>query len=1004
MTTESPSSLQQEIENRTQELGKFLWNQLERRRPSVLDSRWWEDKLLNQITNNESIKAQLFRFVDVLPMLKSHTSVNQHLHEYFEEVRAHLPWAIKLGLDFSDHNPVLSRVLSYSARANTRRMATKFIAGSNSEEVLQTVKRIRDQGFAFSLDLLGEAVITEAEANAYHETYLDIMKDMSSEVERWVESPQVDCDHYGHIPRMNLSIKLSALDSMFSPYDPKGTMKRVGAKLRSILDQAIDCNAFINIDMEQYEYKSLTYRMFKDILLEPAYKEWPHVGIVCQGYLKDSADDLKALRKWVDKRGTPISIRLVKGAYWDYETINCRQRGWPIPVYEQKWQTDENFEQLTAYLLEHHQALKPAFASHNLRSMARAMAISEIKQIPQDAYEMQMLFGMSGAMAQIFADEGIRTRIYMPFGELIPGMSYLVRRLLENTSNESFLKHAYAHDLNQEELFINPTVKGLNMPPVSPPKPLAFENEPHTDFSQEKSRKLMTDSLKNVRDMLGETYPVLIGGKSYETRNTLTSKNPSKKSETIGKVCLANEELTLKAIEAARDAFPEWAAVTVDYRAEYLELIASQIRERKYELCAWIVLETGKQWWEADADVAEAIDFCNYYAQEMRRLSDPREVHLPGEENDYIYRPRGVCVVIAPWNFPLAILTGMAAAAIVAGNTVVIKPAEQSSVVAAKFMEIIRDAHIPNGVVNYLPGIGEEIGPALVSHPDVSLVAFTGSKEVGLEINNKATETHEDQHVVKKVIAELGGKNAIIIDEDADLDEAVTGVIHSAFGYSGQKCSACSRVVVVGDIYDQFLERLKGATEAYTVGPSEDPGNKMGPVIDADALARIENYIEIAQEEGQPLLEIDCTSLQKKGFFVGPHIYTEVAPDARIAQEEIFGPVLAVIKAQDFTEALKIANQTKFALTGGVYSRSPENLKRARQDFQVGNLYLNRNCTGALVFRQPFGGFKMSGIGSKAGGPDYLLQFLIPINITENTMRRGFALPDEDADSQPEGA
>jgi RHH-type proline utilization regulon transcriptional repressor/proline dehydrogenase/delta 1-pyrroline-5-carboxylate dehydrogenase len=364
---------------------------------------------------------------------------------------------------------------------------------------------------------------------------------------------------------------------------------------------------------------------------------------------------------------------------------------------------------------------------------------------------------------------------------------------------------------------------------------------------------------------------------------------------------------------------------------------------------------------------------------------------LPGEENRYFYRPRGVAVVIAPWNFPLAILTGMTAAAMVAGNTVVMKPAEQSSIIAAKLMEIIHAAGVPDGVVSFLPGIGEEIGPQLVGSPDVDLIAFTGSRTVGLAINETASQPHAAQRSVKHVLAEMGGKNAIIVDSDADLDEAVLGVMHSAFNYAGQKCSACSRAIVLAEGYDDFLSRLVEATKALSVGPAELPGTDVGPVIDEDAFRRIQEAIESGKAEGRLVVEGSATGAPDDGYYIGPHVFADVLPTARLAQEEIFGPVLAVIKARDLTEALAIANGTDYALTGGFYSRSPANLKRVRQEFQVGNLYLNRPITGALVGRQPFGGFKLSGIGSKAGGPDYLHQFLIPVNITENTMRRGFA-------------
>src|SRR5438445_2445503 len=375
----------------------------------------------------------------------------------------------------------------------------------------------------------------------------------------------------------------------------------------------------------------------------------------------------------------------------------------------------------------------------------------------------------------------------------------------------------------------------------------------------------------------------------------------------------------------------------------------------------------------------------------MLRLAIPRRRDVPGEDNEYFYEPRGVVVVIAPWNFPLAILCGMTTAALVTGNTVIMKPAEQSSVLGAKLMEIFREVGIPSGVVNFLPGVGEEIGPVLTKHPDVAMIAFTGSRGVGLLLNREAAETPAGQDHVKRVLAEMGGKNAIIVDDDADLDEAVRGVAASAFGYQGQKCSACSRVIVIDAIHDIFLNRLVEATKSLKIAPAEDPASTVGPLIDEEAYRRVLKAIENGKKEAELRYAGDVGPLADEGYYVAAHIFANVQPNTKLAQEEIFGPVLAVLKARDLNHALEIANGTPYALTGGIYSRSPRNIARAQREFRVGNLYINRKITGALVDRQPFGGFKLSGIGSKAGGPDYLLQFVLPRTITENTMRRGFA-------------
>ena len=1001
-TKSAPSSLDEE----TLQLGRELWNALDDRRPTIFDRRWWLDHLLEWAMSDPSVKVQMFRFVDVLPTLKSSESIARHLQEYFEDVRSHLPLAARLALEVGDADSLLGKALAVNARNNVRKMAERFIAGSDPDQVYQSVNRLRRQGLAFTLDLLGEAVISEPEAEAYQRAYLDLITNLSPLVEKWPENDLVDRDDSGFIPRCQVSLKLSALYSQFKPIDPVRSSEAVKARLRPILLAAREHEAYVHVDMEQSSHKGLTQQIFREVLMEDDFRDWSDVGIVIQAYLEDAEADLLKFREWVDERGTPISIRLVKGAYWDYETIHAEYRGWRAPVFRQKWKSDANFEKLTRKLFEERNWLRPQIASHNLRSLAHAVTCAKQLDVPKDAWEMQMLYGMAEEQAALFAERGHRVRIYTPFGDLLPGMAYLVRRLLENTSNDSFLRHAYDRDLPIDELLQNPEEVGARMDAERKAAPMTsietvalpvFTNEPPTDFSVPENREAMQVAIDDVESQLGADYPLVINGKAVDTRARITSKNPSHKKQVIGTSASAGVDHADQAIEAAQRAWRQWSRTPASQRADYLEVIAAEMRNQKFELAAWEVHECGKSWAEADGDVAEAIDFCMYYAHLMRELDTPLECDAPGEENSYLYRPRGVCAVIAPWNFPLAILCGMTVAALVTGNTVVMKPSEQSIVVAAKFMEILRDAGIPDGVVNYLPGVGEEVGPALVSHPDVDVIAFTGSQAVGLSINQLAAQTDPRQQGVKRVIAEMGGKNAIIVDEDADLDEAVVGILHSAFGYSGQKCSACSRVVVHQSVYEAFLARLQPAVEALIVGPAEDPGTVLGPVIDEESQKRINDYIALGTEEHRVIVSIDIKALAKEGYFVAPHVFADVPPESRLAQQEIFGPVLCIIPANDFDEAVDIANQSHYALTAGVYSRSPKNLEIARQELQAGNLYFNRPITGALVQRQPFGGFKMSGVGSKAGGRDYLLQFLIPVNVTENTLRRGFAPPAKSA-------
>ena len=983
------SDISGEIEYLTHLYGSEIFARLDTERPIVFSSGWFDERLMEWFMQEEAIKVQMFRFIDVLPMLDDAEEVSRHLREYFAEAGDSLPGWMQLALKGIPKRGPLARFMAYLARSNGRRMARKFIAGSNIDEALRAVGKMRKKSLAFTVDLLGEACITEEEAQKYLQAYLDLITGLTAEVNDWPVNERIDRDHLGPIPRVNVSVKLSSLFSQFDPIDPEGTADIVKDRLRPILRLARQRQAFINIDMEHYADKDLTLRILKEILTEPEFIDWPDVGVAIQAYLKDTEKDLQSLLHWVEQRGTPLWVRLVKGAYWDYETVIAAQEDWPVPVFTDKSATDANYEKLTRFLLEHYELLRPAFGSHNVRSLAHAMATAQVLGLPNGAYEIQMLYGMADPFLPAMVSFGQRVRVYTPYGELLPGMAYLVRRLLENTANSSFLRASFTEHISEKELLMNPTAipkNGLSTRDWS-----TFRNEPLTDFNRPEKRQHMQEALQDVRQDFGEIYPLVIGGEEIHTKQTITSVNPCLHSETVGRTCSATIEHAEQAIATAKEAFPDWRDTDPVARAAFLHRTADVMRQRRFELAAWQVFECGKQWREADADVAEAIDFCDYYAEEMKRLAIPHRVHLPGEENDTIYEPRGVAVVIAPWNFPLAILTGMTAAALVTGNTVIMKPAEQSSVMAAKLMEIFRAIDLPDGVVNFLPGIGEDIGPTLTNHPDVALIAFTGSRNVGLLINKQAADQTSAQDHVKRVLAEMGGKNAIIVDSDADLDEAVAGVAGSAFGYQGQKCSACSRAIVLQSIHDVFLDRLIEATKSLPIGPAVDPGNTVGAVIDDEAQKRILHYIDRGKEECRLAYVADVGELAGKGYFVGPHIFADVAPTATIAQEEIFGPVLAVIKAGDLQEALTIANGTPYALTGGIYTRSPANLQRVKREFRVGNLYINRKITGALVNRQPFGGFKLSGIGSKSGGPDYLLLFMVPRTITENTMRRGFA-------------
>jgi len=513
---------------------------------------------------------------------------------------------------------------------------------------------------------------------------------------------------------------------------------------------------------------------------------------------------------------------------------------------------------------------------------------------------------------------------------------------------------------------------------------LPYKNEVYLDWADEKNVGTMNLALKEVEAQLGKSYPLVIAGKLVETEGEISSVNPAKPSQVVGRVGRATEREADMALESATQAFASWSRTSPEARARILLRAAAIMRRRKFELLAWEAFEGGKPWAEADAQVAEAIDFLEYYAREMLRLKDGVEIYaIPGEESRYSYQPMGVGVVIAPWNFPTAILTGMSAAAIVTGNTVVMKPSEFTSVIGAVVAEIFQEAGLPDGVLNFLPGYGSEIGDYLVTDARTRFISFTGSMRTGLRINELAARQAEGQRWIKRVIAEMGGKDAMVIDDSADLDAAAADIVKSAYGYSGQKCSAASRAILHSDVYDEVLSKVIERAKGLRIGiPAEDGADvNVGPVISEPQFEKVAGYIDVGKDEGDRVLGDDPGD-PENGYFVTPTIF-EADAKARVSQEEIFGPVLSVIRASDFDDAMKIANDNPYGLTGGVYSKNRDHLEKARREFEAGNVYFNRSITGALVGVQPFGGFGLSGTDSKAGGPDYLPLHMLARTVVE---------------------
>ncbi|OGU16589.1 MAG: L-glutamate gamma-semialdehyde dehydrogenase [Geobacteraceae bacterium GWC2_53_11] len=981
--------------------GRALYSAIAGEKPALFASSTWTGKVMAWSMRHDQFKLQLFRFVDVFPTLTSSEQLTSHIRAYFGE-EDDMPPVLSSGARMAGMFGTLGgAMLAKLIAANIHEMARQFIIGEHIGEAVKRLGTLRSDGYGAVVDVLGEATLSADEAEKYIGTYLELLTALEYEQQSWSSLPgqgNSDGMDWGDSPKINVAVKPTALFSQANPQDFEGSVQAILDGMRRICNKVVAVQGFLCIDMESYRFKDITLEVYRRLRLE--YRSYPHIGIVLQAYLHDTERDLADLLEWAVAENVPISVRLVKGAYWDFETVKAAQMGWQVPVRTVKGDTDAAFERLARMILTRHDICHFACASHNIRTVAAVIEIAKELKVPTSRYEFQMLYGMAEPVRRVILKETGRVRLYSPYGDMVAGMGYLVRRLLENTSNDSFLRQSFSEEAQVERLLEDPAEtmereqQGQSRMPgrsgsESGVLPL-FINEPLADFTRPEQRAAFPAAIARYRSHGSRTCPLFINGTDVVTAELLPGRNPAAPSEILGQVCQAGIDEVASALSAATAVFPVWRDTPPRERAGYLLKAAEAARGRIFDLAALQVLEVGKQWDQAYADVGEAIDFLEYYAREMVRLGEPRRLGcVPGELNHYSYDAKGVAVVIAPWNFPLAISTGMVAAAIVAGNPVVFKPSSLAAIVGHQLVELFRDAGLPAGVFNYVPGRSEVIGDFLVEHPDVSLIAFTGSMAVGLHIIERAAVARPGQTHVKKVVCEMGGKNAIIIDDDADLDEAIPAVLTSAFGFQGQKCSACSRVIVSAALHDRFVERLVKAARGWRVGPAEDPACAMGAVVDGAARTKIREFVVIGREEGRLLYESPVPP--GEGYWVPLTIIGDIRPDHRLAQEEIFGPVLAVMRAKDFDQALEWANATRFALTGGVFSRSPEHLERAWQQFRVGNLYINRGITGALVGRQPFGGARMSGTGTKAGGPDYLLHFMDPRVVTENTMRRGFA-------------
>lgn len=953
--------LEEAIKNK----GLSLLKEIKSHKNSIFDTQYWMGLLMEWVMKDPSFKVDLFRFVDVLPSLKTSAQISNHIEEYLLKQGRELPLVISTALKAASSFGLSKGVAQSILKSNINDMACRFIIGDTIEKVKKALVGLERENFKFTVDILGEAIVNEQEANDYYEKISVLISELAS-----FKDP-------------NISIKITSLSSKLNHLDPDYSVDLLKERLMPLIRHAKKHNVFINFDMESHASLEIINQLFVSIAKEQEFIDWPKLGIVAQAYLKESPQHVISYIELAKKRMTPITIRLVKGAYWDYEIIHSQQTGIKPKVFLQKPQTDDNYEYLTKMLLDNISITNPAFASHNIRSLSHALCYAESKQIPQNKYELQMLYGMADEEKKVFSNHGYNVRIYCPMGEMIAGMAYLVRRLLENTSQMGFIKLAH-HDEQKEEFLLQKPLFELEN------KKNNLFNAALSDFSLARIRCEFDDNVKKIITSLPIEVPIVINQENHNTAMKITRVNPCKNNQVISYTSRSTSIHGDIAIKVSKQNQAKLWQLGLDTRCQHLYNLAKILHEDRSYLSAVLALEVGKPLAQADAEIAEAIDFCNLYAECAQKLKPHKIYSVAGEENWQYYLAKGVAAIISPWNFPLAILCGMSVANYVVGNPIIIKPAEQASLCGYElYKRMIKSGFLASSV-QFLPGVGEEVGAYLVNSPHVLSLCFTGSLNVGLKIINSANQKENIHNSLKRITAEMGGKNAIIIDEDADMDEAIEACIKSAFEFAGQKCSALSRIIILESVFDSFSERFILSAKKLCLTLATNKYCDVPALIDEESFIKTKSLINNLKQDSKIKILYEG-EYADNGFYIPPIIMQTSFLDHMCMQEEFFAPIVTLYKAANLDEALDVANNTSFALTGGFFSRSPFNIQKIKEKFNVGNLYINQKCTGAYVKRQPFGGFKMSGVGAKAGGLDYLYNFVDTKIVCENTMRKGFS-------------
>lgn len=939
------------IESRTRELGLEIHRQILDHNAGI--SARIQDKFLVRIASDERAMRGVLGFIDTLASLDFDKSGKHTKSLYHEYVHEPLPLFLTPLTWRAATRAIPSPLFRAAVRYAVDKIATRFI--SPKWAIDETVTYLQRNGRYPSFDILGEAVLSKTEAIQYKEAYLNLIKDLSKRSHLSTPSD---------FPGLQISLKLSSLAADFNPADPEGVLNEIRPALEEIALAASKAHVALTIDAEQYEYRDLTWFLFKNVFARgQALGTWPFVGIVLQSYLQDAQQHLHEILKFASDRGTPFQVRLVKGAYWDLEKVTAEQNRWPVPVHQLKAETDLSFERLACALLLERGLVDLAVGTHNIRSHAAVESIREHLGLPIHTIEHQTLYKTWEGLSQALEKVGWIERDYAPVGELLPGMAYLVRRLLENSSQSGFLARARLSTDISNEL----AKPALGVTRQTTLVRSGFINTPPKRLFVESERVLFIEALHRTRRDWGGTYR-LTQKLTHSEPTFSPSRSPSHVSEVVGFVETADMPQTQKAIEIANRGYIEWSRVSLVERCSILQRAGDLIAKNRDELASWVVHEGGKDWAGALADVDEAADYLHFYSEQAL---DNRE------RIEKTYVARGVVAIIPPWNFPMAIPCGMAAGALVMGNAAILKPAGPTPIVSRKLVEILHTAGVPADALIWLPGEGSTVGSALVSSPHVDMIAFTGSRSVGLGMHRTASKVRLAKGGTKKLILEMSGKNAIAILADADIDEAVKTILTSAFGHANQKCSACSRVFVQTQIYSRFVGRLKEAGASLQVGPADLPGTRINPMINEAARKRVLALAETAKRDGKLLLDRLQTN-DSDAWTLGPMLVEmdfKKSFESAITQEEIFGPILPIVPFETEPDLIRAMNSTTYAMTAGIITRSPSAVRRLTSAIRAGDIYVNREITGARVGIEPFGGFQLSGTGPQAGSKEYIFAF-----------------------------